>query len=956
MAEDGVDIGAPKTEPGSDRNALSVHGRMLMGSLQSSLFGASEVTRMGRYHLLETLGRGAMGVVYKAYDPQLDRCVAVKVVTLSGADARARMLREAKALAKLNHPNVVTVHEVSDEGDEMYVAMEYVEGGTLADWCAAHPESSPERTRALIDFALQALEGLAAAHDLGLVHRDLKPANMLVGVDGRLRIADFGLARTFEAAPELLTSSEVEREGESSTSITSTGAVVGTPAFMAVEQFKGHADALSDQFGLCATFFVAFYGCRPYEASSVAGLVEALEGGRVASPSAKHVPEYVRNVLLRGLQARSEDRYKDARAMSRALRAGANRRRWALGTGMASAGAAAIATVVWASQPDPCTEERSRIEAALDGEADRIADLLEASGRPHPGELADRFSAELEGIADHWSTQTLEACRASRDPDPEIALAGDHRTRCLEDALETTKRTLGELTSFTPEQADALPMVAYFIQGVCDCRVVDRETFDTDFGRTILATYRDGLLAEERLQTSEAKDAFQSVLDATTPGQLSEVRAQAHLRLSSIADSRGDDHALKRHLVASLGEAARGDNAGLEALAWISAAKAVPLTDSDVAFELLLDRSHQARAWGPLSDEMRAELLFEEAYSRWLRGQFERVRELLEEALPIGEASDAPVLPFIYKLYAAVLQRTGDLEQAEARAEDAVESLARQRGTHHPDVARLQQILANIQSWRGRDEQALETYGRTIATLQERPDEMAESLFGGYVGRGDSLALLLRYPEALADYERAAELAKSIGERGESLLSRVYVSRARIYWAQKRHEAALADLEIATRIDPAGDVQALQIRAAGLILQAQILANLDRDREALDVLEHAAPAIEAGYGTEGIPRVQAAFEIADVYTNAGEHERAQAEIERFLPETKGDPMWRSILEQARARDYRAQGRNADALDWAQRALASMQASGAGDSELDVIHALIAMLDGPETSSRYPPGD
>lgn len=946
MQQDGVTITAPETATPSARDALSIHGRMLMDSLQSSLFGASETTRLGRYHLLETLGRGATGVVYKAYDPQLDRHVAIKVVMLSGTHARTRMrmLREAKALAKLSHPNVVTVYEVSDDGDEVYVAMEYVEGGTLADWCDAHPEPSRDRTRKLLDFALQALEGMAAAHDLGLVHRDMKPANMLIGADGRLRIADFGLARPFAPSPELLTSSEVAAHRTSSATMTRTGAVVGTPAFMSPEQFQGHADASSDQFGLCASFFLAFYGCRPYEAKSVAGLIQALEGGRVASPSARDVPEYVRRVLLRGLEPHAANRFEDARALSRALRSGAIRRRWALGTGMTSAGAATIATLVWVSQPEPCTEDRSRFEAVIEGETERIAALLEASGRPHPSELARRFSADLEGAADRWSAQTLEACRTSRARDPEVARAGEHRRRCLEDALETTEQTLGMLTSFTPEQADTLPMVGYFIQGICDCRLLDRETFDTDFGRAVLATYRSGLLAEERLQTSEAVDAFHAVLNTTTPGQLSEVRTQAHMRLSFIADARGDEEALNRHLLASLEAATQGDNPGLESLTWISAAKTIPITDSDVAFELLLERSRQARARGPIADEVRAELLFEEAYSRWSRGQVDRTQELLEEARPIGERTDAAVLPFIYKLYAGVLQRTGDLEQAEARAEDAVALLAKRRGAHHPDVARLQQIVANIQSWRGQDEQALETYGLTIATLEDRPGEMAASLFAGYVGRGDSLALLHRYADALADYARAAEVAESMGERGEELLARVRIARARIYWTQELPEAALADLEVGTKFDPEGKVAALEVRAAGLILQAHILADLDRDREALEVLEHAMPAIQAGYGTSGTPRLQAAFQIADVYSLAGDHERAQAEIERFLPETKNDPLWRSLLEQSRARDYHAQGRNDDALEWAQRALASLQASSAGQSEFDVVHELIAKID------------
>ncbi len=515
---------------------LSVGGRALMGSLEARLFGKAQTTRLGRYHVLETLGRGAMGVVYKAYDPQLDRNVAVKVVTAGGEDARVRMMREAKALAKLNHPHVVTVHEVGEADGEMFVAMEYVDGGTLAQWCEAHSEPSRTRTRTLIEFAVQALEGLAAAHDLGLVHRDMKPANMLIGSDGRLRVADFGLARAFEIEAEVLTSREEDLEASASGPLTQTGGVVGTPAFMAPEQFGGVADAKSDQFGLCASFFLAFYGSPAYTATSVAELLGSLEGGKVAAAPSKHVPEFVRRVLVRGLRPRPGERFEDVRAVARALRSGARRRRWIAGGGMLSVGAAAIASVVWASQPAPCTDERARIEAAVEGESERVAKLVEASGRPHPGELSDRFSADLDQVVERWSDQRLEACRASRDQDPEVGRLGKQRLRCLDAAVDATARTLRGIESLTRAQADALPTLIRLVQGINDCDDADTEVFDTEQGQQLVALFRSGLAAEGRLDYSQARTAYEAVLEGSESGGFAHLRSETHTRLSEVCE------------------------------------------------------------------------------------------------------------------------------------------------------------------------------------------------------------------------------------------------------------------------------------------------------------------------------------------------------------------------------------------------------------------------------------
>ncbi len=925
---------------------LSVHGRMLMGSLEARMFGTAETTRLGRYHLLETLGRGAMGVVYKAYDPQLDRRVAVKVVTLSGAEARARMLREAKALAKLNHPNVVTVHEVGEDGDEMYVAMEYVEGGTLADWCDAHAEPSRARTQALVDFALQALDGLAAAHDLGLVHRDIKPANMLVGDDGRLRVADFGLARAFGPDPDLLTSSEVSVEAEESTSMTRTGAVVGTPAFMALEQFRGVADASSDQFGLCASFFVAFYGCAPYEAKSVAGLLDALEGGRVGSASSKHVPEYVRRVLLRGLQPHAKNRFQDVRALAHALRAGARRRRWAVGSGMIGLGAAAIASLVWASQPDACTDDRSQIEAVLAGEPERIEALIEASGRPHADELSNRFAADLEGVADRWAEQRLDACRASRDRDPEVATAGEHRMRCLDDALETTEQALGEIESLTRAQADALLTITQFIQGAHECADADAEVFDTERGRELLALFRAGLVAEGRLELDEALRAYEAVLDESAPGEFAELRSEVHTRLAENYERTGDQAAFEHHLIGSLDEAENARDAGLTALHWLAVADTLPVGESAEAYELIVSRSYRARARGPIADRTLAQLLYVEAHDRIDRGQFDRALALTTEAIEVGEKVGAPALAFMYELESTLRLRNGELERAQARARDAVRVHTAAVGEHHPEVAMLLLRLGQVQSWQGRDAEAIETYSRGIATLEERPDYVSASLVAAYESRANSLYNTKRLEEALADYDKAAAMAEGLGDDDVARLAALDTDRARTYRLMGRNDDALALLDAVLAAGRDGSVQGREVLVDASILRAGVLADVERDEEAYAQLERAVPMIEETFGTEGILRIQAAFEVADIYSQVGRHARAQAELERFLPQTEDEPMWRGILEQSRARDYAAQGRTEDARTWAERALESMRASGAGQHELDPIEALIASLDGP----------
>ena len=273
-------------------------------------------TVVGRYVIVGLEGRGGMGVVYKAFDPELDRTIALKVVGLAGLgrgaeEARLRLAREARTLAQLSHPNVVAVHDVGTFEGDVFLAMEFVHGRTLRAWLR---EREPGPREVLAVF-LAAGAGLAAAHRVGIVHRDFKPDNVMVGDDGRVRVLDFGLARSAvaparddtAASPALVAGSALTREG----------AIVGTPGYMAPEQDRGgEVDARSDQFSFCAALFEALYGRLPFDGATYAEMSENRLAGEIASPPAlRGVSARVRRALLDGLRVDPDERHRDMDAL-----------------------------------------------------------------------------------------------------------------------------------------------------------------------------------------------------------------------------------------------------------------------------------------------------------------------------------------------------------------------------------------------------------------------------------------------------------------------------------------------------------------------------------------------------------------------------------------------------------------------------------------------------------------
>jgi len=299
-------------------------------------------TRVGRYVIGARIGAGGMGVVYRAHDPELDRALAIKLVRTArgGSAGRARLLREAQAMAKLRHPNVVPIFDVGPTGDGVFVVMPCLEGGTLGEWVRA----APRPWREVIARFAAAGRGLVAAHAAGLVHRDFKPDNVLLDAEGTVEVADFGLARI---DADELPSSGARRAHDPREDLTRTGDVLGTPAYMAPEQMRGEpSDARADQFSFCVALWEALYGRRPFDAGTARGgdalralLDQIVAEQRTTPTSGRDVPGWVRAALDRGLRPSPADRWPSMQALLGAL-GGPPRRRGAI---LAAAGAAVIA-------------------------------------------------------------------------------------------------------------------------------------------------------------------------------------------------------------------------------------------------------------------------------------------------------------------------------------------------------------------------------------------------------------------------------------------------------------------------------------------------------------------------------------------------------------------------------------------------------------------------------------
>ena len=417
---------------------------------------------LGRYVVVDVLGRGAVGVVYAAYDTQLDRRLAIKVLrpelTSVGdtTEIESRLLREAQAMARLTHPNVVAVHDVGTYEHRVFLAMELIDGVTLKEWLRTrHP------LRARLATLRDAGRGLAAAHARGLVHRDFKPENVLVGVDGRVVVVDFGLARAQgDATPEtpLPQAERRLREVESAnrpddplhSPLTLTGSVLGTVGYMAPEQAFGEAaNQATDQFSYAATLYVALYGEKPFPDPTIEGYLEQVYAPVPEPKDGEDVPAWLRRIALRGLSPDPAARFPSMEAMLAALDKDptvAWRRAALVLVALLVLGAGALALTNGLRQRElECAASPADLGDVWDGKTrEAMTRAFERSGGSAARPSADRVAKRFNEFAQQWSDMRQSICRATRVQKQQSEEVYRLRTDCL-DRERTQARSLTAL-------------------------------------------------------------------------------------------------------------------------------------------------------------------------------------------------------------------------------------------------------------------------------------------------------------------------------------------------------------------------------------------------------------------------------------------------------------------------------------------------------------------------------
>jgi tetratricopeptide (TPR) repeat protein len=698
----------------------------------------SRGTSIGRYVVLDQLGEGGMGVVYRAFDPELDRMVALKLLHVKSATGASIgdsswLLREAQALARLSHPNVVIVHDVGVLPDnQVFIAMELVDGITLRDWLAA-----AHRTwREVRDVMLAAGTGLAAAHAAKLVHRDFKPENVIVGKDGRVRVMDFGLARHKHGDSEPPRDSDLEIEIRSPlrADLTVVEGVIGTPAYMAPEIFEGvDADARSDQFSFGVVMFEALAGVRPF---AKVELIPTVASPKPELPASAKVPARIAAVALRAIAVDPAERFETMKDLLAALAVDptARRRRIALAIGALAAIGIAIGatTLVARSEPQVCKGIDKRLAGVWD--ATRKHDIragYDATKVPFAAKSYAALEPALDLYANDWVTMSVESCEATRVRRDQTEEALSLRQSCLDrrlDELAALTKLLVEPNRQVVEKAAAIVLELEPLARCADVAAL-REPGAPPAELAPKLAEVDKKLAEAKAQVITtrvfpalvvANEAAKLARETAYPPAIAEVEG---IRGAVLLATGNDDEAATA-LIDSTWAAEVSHRDDLVARGAIALAHLTALA-----------KPNESRIWLGLgvaglkragiekryeSERYKAEaLLFVEAGN-------------LPAAVAAGERSFAarenfygrgsPIL-FGHEIFlAGILTRAFDYARAASHYEHAIELRKQTVGDSHADIALALSNLAVCYHHMGAFDKARETFDRALA--------LREKLFG----------------------------------------------------------------------------------------------------------------------------------------------------------------------------------------------------------------------------------
>jgi serine/threonine protein kinase/tetratricopeptide (TPR) repeat protein len=782
---------------------MDIERELALKAVERGLFGIPST--IGRYTTSGTLGVGGMGTVYLARDPQLERSVAIKMLkTTEGSteEAQERLLREAKALATLSHPNIVAVYEVGTYKGECFIAMEYVAGRTLGEWLS---ERKPNPTQVLEMFVTVG-RGLAAAHDEGIVHRDFKPANVMVGNDGRPRILDFGIAKTQAVMPgpddagdERSLRDELVRTDEESGDpmaprLTATGMVAGTLLYMAPEQHAGlPADPRSDQFSFCVALYDALYGEHPFRPKPSASepsptgvrdelreLMNRVWGGQVGDPpQGVKVDPSVRKIVLKGLEVEPAARHPDMRALLVALE-GVNRKRagkrsaWLAGAMTLSAG-----LVAWYLWPRDACGGVGEASAAIWSDEHRMAveQRFAETGLPYAARswalVDERLGAYARGLA----AVQLEACEAR----PALSVAAA-QAQCFE---WRQQQLAGLIERF--EQADAVAVEQAFVavaQALDDpARCLDRDYLALQVpppageAAEEVAALRPEIIDVEQLRVlgnyPESWQLGQQVMDTARAIGHAPTEVQALYAAGVAAHHDGQTQTALRLLEDAYFLASKIPHE--EFVARIAVALVVVATRNNDAERAHMWSKHADAAIERISamGHLRSDWLENQGVLLQFEGNYEAALASYEQSLQVIE--DGVYVDLLKQssahsnIGAALIElgryddAIGHFEEAIAYFKEALKISAEAPSPEHPEIAAFRDNIGTAYDRLGRHEDARKQHEQALAIAKAALGPEHPRTVIAHANLGVTLSFLGRFEEALEHLEHGLEVSERAG-------------------------------------------------------------------------------------------------------------------------------------------------------------------------------------------------
>ncbi len=754
---------------------------------------AREGEALGPYTLRAQIGEGASGQVFLGWDPRLGREVALKLLRPERAQdpvARERLLREAAALASLSHPNVVTVFDVGEHGETVYVAMEIVRGPTLREHC------SERRSAESVVAIVRAIgAGLAAAHERGLLHRDVKPDNIIVGAD-RARLADFGLAGAVLAQP--IESASLAPH----TSLTLTGALLGTPLYMPPETLRGaRATERSDLYSLAVTLYEALARRRPFEATSIDGLLAAIDRG---APKIPGVPPWLDRAVRDALAADPDRRPPSVRAWLDTLAPPKRTRIQPALLVFASIAALSLAARFAARPTAPSTQPA---RAALCAEETASAAILAPSRRAAilagfvranatVGDNAARLLfASVDRFTAHLRAARARSCQsAQQQSSPATAAMHSATMQCLDDARRTIEATIESFAQ--PDAAavlrasaidDELPTLDRCSDGRA---LLAREPAPTTAPRASAVASAEALVrravAEHAAgRYSAAADRATEAVNAATRAQWGPIESAARRALARALRALGrfEDAATQARRAALVAEASRDDDAA--ARAWIELVSDYGARGAwtDTARAIEQAQASVTRVGDPA---LRASLELLRAITATNTGALDEARAALErsERAVIERGADRST---VLTAKANLARQRGALDEA-LRLHEEARALDRARlGEDHPLTALHQHNTAGVLRRLARFDEAKTAYLQALGVERRW-------LGDGSVEAGltqNSLGLLALESDRLDEAERWL-LAARDALRGRSEEPLATLNLALLAIARRQHESAIA--------------------------------------------------------------------------------------------------------------------------------------------------------------------